>query len=115
MSRFSELRREKGRKAGEAWARNEADRSDLERLQEFVDRNEMSVEDWLTLEPMAPHSHADYIAAAIVDHDDRYEGREELYEAAESIFGEDYGDRSNEWLAAFVEAALEVLHEPAVA
>jgi len=128
MSRDKEIRRDKGQEAGELWARDIASRDELERLDSFHEEIVTSTpgfgfDDWLRMEVDAPHSHAEYIAMAVIAYDKERDDRREIQDAVETLFGdedgnladlfedEDHEQESPDFLQGFAEGALGVLHE----
>lgn len=98
---------EKGREAGEAWAKNDAEADMLERLTEYREAcagDRYTFEDYFGMDTQAPLDHAGWIAAAIL----APPGEQDTNEArafADDIFGE---HRTNDYIRGFVDAAVEV-------
>lgn len=98
---------EKGRQAGEAWAKDGAEADALARLEEFRDACEAdrpAFEDYFEMEPNAPLDHAGWIAAAILAPEDDQDTHEASAYAGE-LFGE---HRTNDFVRGFVDGALDV-------
>lgn len=128
MSASSNNNRDKGRLAGELYARDTASRDELERLDSFHEEIVTSTpgfgfDDWLRGEVLAPYSHAEYIAIAVIGWDQERDDRREIRDAVETLFededgnlaelfeDEDHEQESPDFLQGFVEGALGVLHE----
>jgi hypothetical protein len=98
---------EKGREAGESWARDNAGADQLARLEEFreaCEADRYTFEDYFETETNAPLDHAGWIAAAILAPEDDQDTREaEAF--ADELFGE---RRTDDFVRGFVDAAVDV-------
>jgi hypothetical protein len=97
-----------GDRAGKHWADHSASPAELARLEAFYVQSRdglASFAHWFDLEPCAPWSHADIIAAAVMGFDGDHQFHAEAVEFADSLFGEDETP-DDEFLCGFVCGAL---------